>query len=140
MKAKTIILVLIALGTILMVASVAVADSHKGATVVREGAIWYDGELYRTVLTPTQLPDKAPEHSFDVLYSFYNGQKASVADAAPGNKDYNGGRWVVYNVTVVDDIGILTSVEDVWNAAGNGSITISDEPVTRFVCPMIKLN
>lgn len=127
------------------------------ATVVREGAIWNDGMLYRTVLTPTNLTStNAPEHSFDILYNFDGsglvGQR-SVADSAPGDKDYNGGRWMVYAVTFTDlgksihDPGNdgtvdfeLMSTEMVLHHMELGHLTISEEPVKMFVCPMIKIN
>lgn len=126
------------------------------ATVVREGAIWNDGELFGTVLTPTELPDNAPDHSFDKLYNFdgsgLTGQR-SVADAAPEDSDFNGGRWMVFPVTFTD-LGIsihdpdgdgvvnfeLTSEEQVLMHQSLGHILISEEPARLFVCPMIKLN
>ena len=139
MKIKGIMLLLIAIGAILVMTNAASADPGNGATVVKEGAIYYDGVLYRTVLTPTDLPDKAPEKSFDILYNFGMGGQPSVAEAAPGVKGYNGGRWIVYAVSFNVAPYELTSVQEVLDAEAAGDITISDEPVKRFVCPMIKL-
>lgn len=129
--------------------------ASAGALVIREPALWNDGELYRTVLTPKDLPDKAPDHSFDKLYNFdgsgLTGQR-SVADAAPGDKDYNGGRWMVFAVTFTelgksihdsDDNGEvdfeLMSEEMVLHHKMLGHLTISEEPVRVFECPMIKI-
>jgi hypothetical protein len=56
---------------------------------------------------------------------------APVSDAAPGEGDYNGGRW-----KVVDAFGItsqLTNAEDVVAMA-----TRFEDTGTRFVCPLIK--
>lgn len=56
--------------------------------------------MYRTVATPTDLSNtRAPAHSFDTIYAFSGAQDLNVAEAAPGDADYNGGRW---RVQVVD--------------------------------------
>ena len=152
MKRKAIIIA--AFFLVLMIGMLPAVSAK--AIVVREGAIWNDGMLYRTVLTPTDLTStNAPDHSYDILYNFDDsglaGQR-SVADAAPGDKDYNGGRWKVYAVTFTA-LGIavhdtnndgtvdfeLTSDEMVLHHVTLGHITISDDPVKMFVCPMIKL-
>ena len=74
--------------------------AHAKAIRVAE-AIWAHGELYDTVITPTTFISP-PEHSTDTIYSFMmsglSGQR-SVADAAPGDPSFNGGRWSVQIVT-----------------------------------------
>jgi hypothetical protein len=84
---------------------------------------------YRTIATPTSLPNRGP---FDTIYVFPDCSTcASVSEAAPGHPGYNGGRW-----RVVEAHGIttqLTNAEDVVEQA--------DELVdtgTRFVCPLIR--
>lgn len=80
-------------------------SAHAGATRVSE-AIWAHGELYDTVITPTTFV-APPENSTDIIYSFMmaglEGQR-SVAESAPGDPDYNGGRWNV-QVVVFTDLG-----------------------------------
>lgn len=125
---------------LLSAAMVMMPAASAGATVVREGAIWYNGELYGTVVTPAMLPDKGP---FDTLYVFdenqFPGQRL-VSNAAPGDPDYNGGRWHVHLVTNIDYAGEeLKSAHMVMEAYNNGHIEITPKDV-RFVCPMIKLN
>lgn len=122
-----------------------------GAKHVRAGAIWVDDELYGTVLTPNTLPSNAPAGSFDIIYSFdgsgLDGQR-SIADAAPGDRDYNGGRWMVFAVTFTqlgkaihdgDNDGVvdfeLTNDADLMTHAGLGHFTISG-PVKYFSCPL----
>ena len=58
------------------------------------GNFWADGTAYRTVVTPSKLPNKGPK---DGLYVFdgLNGQ-SPVSESKPGDADYNGGRWQVY--------------------------------------------
>jgi hypothetical protein len=84
---------------------------------------------YRTIATPTSLPDKGPT---DTIYVFPDCPScASVSEAAPGHPGYNGGRW-----RVVEAHGItsqLTNAEDVVAAA-----SALVDTGTRFVCPLIK--
>jgi hypothetical protein len=64
-------------------------------------ALWADGQLYRTVATPTALPDRGPK---DGIFAFTNlaGQR-SVAEAKPGDRDFNGGRWQVVLLAFTDE-------------------------------------
>lgn len=133
-------LILIAGGVI-----VATAE-HVGPPAL--DAIWADDELFATVGTPTDLPDKGPK---DGLYVFegLDGQRA-VAEAKPGDQDYNGGRWQVVQVKFTekgisvhdpDGDGIvnfeLTSWEAVQHHIALGHLeVIGDGP--SFVCPLIK--
>lgn len=148
MNGKAIIVMALSVAVLAM----APAASAK-ATPVFSGAIWNDGNLWGTVLTPTDLPDSAPDWSFDKLYNFadsgLSGQR-SVSEAAPGDRDYNGGRWMVFAVTFTDlgkavhdpdGDGIvdfeLTSDAMVLEHRDLGHLEISDEPVRRFVCPLV---
>lgn len=102
------------------------AAAHAGATRVAE-AIWAHGELYDTVVTPATFISP-PEHSTDIIYSFMMGGllgQRSVADAAPGDPGFNGGRWSV-QVAVFTDLG-----KQVHDADGDGyvdfELTAADE-------------
>jgi hypothetical protein len=71
------------------------APAHAG---VSAPAFWVDGELYRTVATPTDLADTgAPASTYDAIYSFAGNQR-NVAEAKPGDPDFNGGRWQVHEL------------------------------------------
>src|ERR671911_623932 len=64
---------------------------------------YVDDDPYRTIGTPTDLSNTgAPEHSFDRIYALGPGL-VNVAEAKPGDTDYNGGRRVV--VTTILDVG-----------------------------------
>jgi len=69
--------------------------------------IYVDGEAWGTKVT-TELP--APKgnnaHSFQPLYVFSNGvpEQLLVATAAPGDKDYRGGRWETWTATWIEDL------------------------------------
>lgn len=78
----------------------------------------------------------APERSFDAIYVLGDGLMA-VADAAPGDPGYNGGRWVVLPVTWNTAPVQLTSDEQVLAYAQAGWITIASTPVAKFECPVI---
>lgn len=146
MKSKITIIIL---ALFVMIATVSTTYAG-GATRVAE-AIWADGELYDTIITPTTFV-APPEHSTDIIYSFMmsglDGQR-SVAESAPGDSDYNGGRWNVMMVVFTaqgldvhdpDGDGIvnfeLMSVEDVTEHAQLDHIMINDANF-YFECPLL---
>lgn len=129
------------------------AVAGNGAGGVTGPAFYVDGQLYRTVNTPTDLSNTgAPAHSFDTIYALA-GQPYNVATAAPGDRDYNGGRWMVHEVhyntswaaTVAahdaNGSGDLDSDAEVLAAfADSGPGGATDAGVVKqFVCPVIKL-
>jgi hypothetical protein len=111
-------------------------------------AFYVDGELYRTVGTPTDLPARAPDHSFDVIYALDAFQTFNVSTVAPGDRDYNGGRWQVHAISF-DDYEAALAAHD---ANGSGDFDSDEEVeaaiaagdatdlgvVRRFECPVIK--
>jgi hypothetical protein len=113
-------------------------------------AFYVDGQVYRTVGTPTDLSGtSAPAHAWDVIYEF-SGAQLNVAEAAPGDTDYNGGRWQVhllafpggYAAAVADGDedgdGVLDSAEEVQAALAAGS-AVDTGVVRQFECPAIPL-
>lgn len=123
-----------------------VSAAGNGAGGVTGPAFYVDGELYRTVGTPTDLSGTgAPDHSYDTIYAIA-GQR-NVATAAPGDVGYSGGRWHVLPVTIGDydaalaaadmnGSGDLDSDEEVDAAVEAGLASIG-ESVRSFVCPVI---
>jgi hypothetical protein len=102
-------------------------------------AFYVDGDLYRTVGTPTDFSHtRAPEHSFDTVYQFF-GAITNVASSAPGDRDFNGGRWMVIGATWNVEPYDLFSEDEVLAAADAGDITLSDGPIKWFECPVIPL-
>jgi hypothetical protein len=88
-------------------------------------SFYVDGELYRTVGTPTDLPvNEVNAHSFDVIYQFFGVQPNNVAGAAPGDPGFNGGRWMVHGLTFDDYAAALAA----YDANGSGDFD-SDEEV-----------
>ncbi len=121
--------------------------SANGAGGVVDDAFYVDGELYRTVVTPTDLSGTgAPDHTFDTIYVI-DGQP-NVAEAAPGDRDYNGGRWIALDISFADyddallahdanSSGDFDTFEEVEQALMAGDATNSGE-LARFACPVIK--
>jgi hypothetical protein len=128
-------------------AGVAAADGAGGAT---GPAFYVDGQIYRTVNTPTDLSTTgAPASSFDTIYQFFGVQPFNVATAAPGDAGYNGGRWRVHGLQFSDyaaavaafdtnDSGDFDSDKEVAAALAAGAAT-DIGVVKSFVCPVIKL-
>ena len=129
------------------VSSTAFADR----AVKVENIIWAEGNIYGTVLTDTSFKNKRPGNT-DVLYNFdmsgLMGQRP-VAEAAPGDTDYNGGRWSVKIVTFTaqgmaahdpDGDGTvnfeLMDADKVLEHEVLGHFTIMDTDVS-FECPLI---
>ena len=124
----------------------ALAAPGNGAGGVTGPAFYVDGELYRTVGTPTDLSNTgAPDHSFDVIYGISD--QPNVATAAPGDEGYNGGRWRVHALTFTDydaavdavdanGSGDLDSAAEVHEAMALGFVS-EDTVVRSFVCPVI---
>jgi hypothetical protein len=100
---------------------------------------YVDGDLYRTIGTPTDFSGGgAPAHSFDRIYVLGDGLM-NVAEAKPGDRDYNGGRWMVLPVSWAAGATPtqLTSAEQVEAYAAAGMLTIASAPVKLFSCPVI---
>ena len=114
-------------------------------------ALWANDKLFDTVLTDTSF-NLPPMHSTDVLYNFgmsgLQGQRA-ISATAPGDRDYNGGRWSV-KVVVFTDSGKavhdpdgdgsinfeLTSEESVLAHHALGHFDIIDTTI-YFECPLL---
>lgn len=144
---QRIVLIAMVLAAVLIVPTAAFAAGN-GAGGVTGPAFYVDGDLYRTVGTPTDLTHTgAPDASFDVIYAI-EGQP-NVATAAPGDRGYNGGRWRVHGLAIEDyaaalaaaDVngsGDLDSAAEVHLAMAEGAAT-DIGVVTSFECPVIPL-
>jgi hypothetical protein len=120
-----------------------------GAGGVSGPSFYVDGQLYRTVGTPTDLSQPGgPASSFDTIYEFF-GLQPNVATAAPGDPGYNGGRWRVQGLTFTNypaavaafdtnDSGNLDSDEEVAAAIAAGAAT-DIGVIKSFECPAIPL-
>ncbi len=135
----------------LVIVGMAAGTATAGGAMRVSEALWANGELYDTVITPATFVSP-PAHSTDLLYNFgmsgLGGQRA-VSESAPGDPDYNGGRWDVQMVVFTEE-GIeaqdpdgdgtvnfeLTSAEQVLEHEALGHIMIN-EANFYFECPLL---
>ncbi|MFW9855270.1 MAG: hypothetical protein ACFFFG_09415 [Candidatus Thorarchaeota archaeon] len=150
MKKKNYALVLGTIGLLLALAvpRVAAAPAQRA-----EEFIWADDAIWDTIDTKNAF--KAPNNpdSVDKIYVFmdenFEGQRP-VAEAAPYETDYNGGRWWVqavfltekgFSIHDADNDGIadfeLTNDDDVLKHMSFGHLTIVPTDV-YFVCPLVR--
>ncbi|MEX0762454.1 MAG: hypothetical protein WD208_00815 [Dehalococcoidia bacterium] len=137
----------------LVALSMVAVVSANGAGGVTGPAFYVDGVQYRTVDTPTDFSNTgAPIHSYDVIYDL-GGHQLNVAEAAPGDRDYNGGRWLVHGVSFnssyeatlaahdMDGDGVLSSAEEVESALADAGASGATDlgVVASFECPVIKM-
>ncbi len=141
------------LGAVLaLLAAVALATTSQAfASPPDRPTVWVDGVRYNTVvpLSPngtvqfshvpdTTVPSVADLETTDDLYVVASNIVAPlVSDAAPGDPDYNGGRWLPHmvNPTGAGPVPELMSEEDIIAAANSGLVTIS-APGDFFECPI----
>jgi hypothetical protein len=121
------------------------------------GRVWANDVLYRTNVVKTL--DEKPDPN-DVIYFVNDGTTASlppnggvnagsspfVSESAPGDRDWNGGKWVHYSAQLADGVTLdepLTSEAAVLDAADDGTLTISEgrpdiegAPPNFFICPL----
>jgi hypothetical protein len=99
------------------------------------GMIYANDHLYRTVGTPADLPNHG---TFNTIYVLGSGL-ANVSDAAPGDRDWRGGRWEVRPITfVTTSPHQFTNAAALRQAAMQGEIQI-DDVIRRFECPLIRV-
>ena len=122
--------------------------AHAG---VSGPAFWIDGDLYRTVATPTDLSNTgAPDSTFDAIYSF-GGAQRNVAEAKPGDTDFNGGRWQVHELAFptgyaaalasgdANDNGVIDSTAELQLAFDDGTAVDTGRILRMFVCTVNKI-
>ncbi|HEX4898159.1 MAG TPA: hypothetical protein VFV53_07320 [Candidatus Limnocylindrales bacterium] len=121
---------------------VSVAASTVAAGGPPSLAFYVDDVRYRTVGTPTDFTNTgAPSFTYDRIYALGSGL-INVAEAKPGDRDFNGGRWMVLPITWSAGVTPvqLTNAEDVEAWADAGLLTIATTPAKQFLCPVIPDN
>jgi hypothetical protein len=119
-------------------------------------ALYGDGEVWGTKgAAALPAPNGKNDQSFDKLYVITNsnnpGDQFPVAEAAPGNPDFNGGRWFTHTVEWTAQgfadhgtVPVLKSYDDIMLHAGLGHLEITvgspggpGAPPDYFECPML---
>jgi hypothetical protein len=103
-------------------------------------AIYGDDKAWGTKGTADlPAPTANNRHSFDGLFKFPGAEvegQLPVAEAAPGNPAYNGGRWIEYNVTWVGTPELVTSYAQLQALEQAGAVVIT-ETGNYFQCPLL---
>lgn len=144
-------IILIATGLLLTVAQVASANPGQPNFMP---SLYGDGEVWGTKGTTTlPAPNEANRQSFDNLYVITNSNNPQgqlpVSEAAPGNTEYNGGRWFTHTVEWTADgfiahgiVPILKSDEEIEHHHSLGHLVITpgsfpNGPPVYFQCPLL---
>jgi len=145
-------LAFVGIGAVVAVLGMAFSLGGSAEAAVSGPAFYVDGVLHRTVGTPTDLSlTGAPDGSYDVIYNLGGAQPYNVAESAPGDRDFNGGRWQVHRVAFSDyagaiadpsvDVngnGVLDSDGEVLVAIANG-YAADLGVVKEFVCTVVRV-
>jgi hypothetical protein len=116
--------------------------------------LWGDGELWGTkAAAPLPPPNGRNNHSFDKLFVIVNSNnpvgQLPVAEAAPGNPHFNGGRWFTHTVEWTAEgfaahgtVPVLMSYDDVMLHYSLGHLEITPGspmggPPAYFECPLL---
>ena len=100
------------------------------------GELYYDDEIVRTVIPQASMPFEGRDNLYPIMGGI-EGQLA-VAAVAPGDRDYHGGQWAFNLVLWTGEIDpyLLTSEDEVMDAAQAGDVTITRVPGNDFKCPI----
>ncbi|HEX2029209.1 MAG TPA: hypothetical protein VHF25_14540 [Nitriliruptorales bacterium] len=121
---------------VLATPALAARGGQPGSPVAPD-AIWADGDLYGTIAQGA-LHYNGNERSFDLLVMIAG--QAPVAEAAPGNRDYNGGRWLPVSASWAHGgtPTLLTSYAAVRAAVEAGDLLLgTPDTEGAFLCPLI---
>lgn len=114
-------------------------------------AVYGDGKVWGTKrTTDLPAPNQHNRHSFDNIYVFTNSNtpmgQLPVAEAAPGNPNYNGGRWIVFIVEWTEQgfedhggtVPLITSHDEILLHEGLGHLIVTEIiPPEPFQCPLL---
>jgi hypothetical protein len=136
---------------VVLATAVAVGTARAGGSGGVTGPAFYvNGQLYRTVNTPTDFSNTgASDGSFDTIYDF-GGLQPNVATAAPGDPGYNGGRWRVHALAFTNYAAAVSQ----FDTNGSGNFDSASEVqaalaagaaqdtgvVKSFECPVIRVH
>ena len=140
---------------VMVLAAVGVASANPGKPSFAPN-LYADGEVWGTKgTTALPAPNEHNMQSFDKLFAIINSNNPDgqmpVAEAAPGNPNYNGGRWVTMTVQWTAEgfaahgtVPVLKSYDDVMVHYNLGHLDItagSPDPVNGppdyFQCPLL---
>ena len=132
----------------------AVTSSANPGKPSFEAELYADGEVWGTKGTANlPAPNVHNLQSFDKLFVITNsnnpGDQLPVGEAAPGNPDYNGGRWFTHTVEWTAEgfmahgiVPVLTSYDEIIEHEYLGHLVITpgsfpNGPPVYFQCPLL---
>lgn len=142
------------IGVSLTGAAAAKGSDNKLSPGMPFGVLYANGHRYRTNVVRKSDEQFDPD---DILYFVHGGDpdqggdgplQPGVSDSAPGDQDYNGGKWTHYSAEVVDKTTYeqsfkpLTSEKEVRAAEDAGVVEITkgrpfdSAPPNFFLCPL----
>jgi hypothetical protein len=105
--------------------------------------VYADGRAWGTKgTTSLPAPNDHNMQSYDLIFAFANGAEGQlpVAEASPGNPNYNGGRWTAFAATWTDNLPfakpVLTSYAEVMYYVSLGDLVVQDAH-SYFQCPLL---
>lgn len=133
MKSKSLSVGIVAVLLLVLVIPAFAAGPNFGEAIYADGVAW--GTKGTTDLP---APNAHNRQSFDGLFKFTNGVtgQLAVAEAAPGNPAYNGGRWIEYFVTFTGAPEMITSFDQLEPLIDSGAVTVV-ESGAYFQCPLL---
>jgi hypothetical protein len=103
------------------------------------GRIYADRAVWATKgVADLPMPTENTEQSYDKLFPSPGTDLLPVAEAAPGNRHYNGGRWAVHPLTWHVEPKQLESYAEVEQYAAAGKVSFPEDPVDAFECPLVR--
>lgn len=133
---------IIALTFVLALLIVAAVPAFAGAPNFG-AAIYADDEAWGTKgTTSLPAPNGNNNQAYDGLFKFPGGEiegQLAVAEAAPGNPNYNGGRWIEYIVTWNGTPELVTSYAQLMALELAGDVTITGTG-NYFQCPLLPMH
>lgn len=142
--------IVIAISAVVILAALTAPALANPGQLSEGAAIYAGGEQFRTK-DAADLPEPSGNnaHSFDAIHPFvglaHPGQ-LSVAEAAPGEPGFNGGRWAVRRVQWTDaglaamggTPSLVTSSGDLYDLIAAGYVEYVDpQPIRYFLCPLV---
>ena len=135
----------------LLIAAPASAANQRGANgsgPIVPDHVYVDGDAYDTIILGSLPWNEQNSGSFNDLYPVFlpNGDPAQgpVAEFAPGDTEYRGGRWVPEPVTWTQaavtngDVVLITSIAQLHELERQGLIVSAGEmPGAAFLCPLL---
>ena len=121
------------------VGSGSVVTAGKSDKAAKPGPmIWANGELFKSIVTSATF--SGDEGPFDALYVLssphtFAGSYDHLSDSAPGDQDYNGGRWEVFHLKPGVDASKYDDVNSIDDPNFSHSDWISVE--VYFECPIL---